>query len=64
MYYEVMISTTGIERDDFIRHLYNNGYNFYEAKHDDSTIFVLEDEIEYIQTIADEWDVNIEVCNL
>lgn len=64
MYYEIYIYTEGKAKDDFIRHLYNNGYNFSEAKHNENVIFVLEDELSYVQTVADENGIEINVCNV
>lgn len=64
MYYEVYIETEGKAKDDFIRHLYNNGYSFYEAKHNDNLIFVFEEEIEYVQTVAEDNGIELNVCNI
>lgn len=64
MYYEVYIETQGTDKDEFIRHLYNNGYNFSEAKYNENIIFVFEDEIDYVRTIADEHGIEMNVCNI
>lgn len=64
MYYEIYIVTEGKNKDDFIRHLYNNGYNFFEAKNNENVILVLEDELEYVQTVANDNGIEINVCNI
>ena len=63
MYYLVFIETKGKAKEDFIRHLYNNGYNFFEVKNDNEKILVLEDELEYVETIANENGIEIFVEN-